>query len=110
MHRCSPVTTISLLLGLIAVLLSSSTAFLHIKTPTITSRKFTPTKSSRFFFDFLNQNEPEKVPEEDSQSSEDSAVSDDPVDKIFGFFFGEKEDEPMGMKRFGRGAFLIAIL
>ena len=25
--------------------------------------------------------------------------------KIFGFFFGTKEDEPMGMKRFGRERF-----
>ena len=31
--------------------------------------------------------------------------SDDPVDKIFSVFFGKKEDEPMGMKRFGREKF-----
>ena len=36
---------------------------------------------------------------------DDADFSDDPVDKIFSFFFGQKEEAPMGMKRFGRGPF-----
>ena len=31
--------------------------------------------------------------------------ADDPVEKLFGFFFGKREAEPMGMKRFGSGRF-----
>jgi hypothetical protein len=37
------------------------------------------------------------------QQQDDADFSDDPVDKIFSFFFGQKEEAPMGMKRFGRG-------
>lgn len=58
-------------------------------------------------FDFLKpKQEPE--PEEAEKAKEEPApadFSDDPVDKIFGFFFGAKEEEPMGMKRFGRERF-----
>lgn len=55
-------------------------------------------------FDFLKPKEPEK---EKNEPKEEEAVdfSDDPVDKIFGFFFGAKEAEPFGMKRFGRENF-----
>ena len=55
-------------------------------------------------FDFLKPKEEE---EEDAAAPEEPAqdFSDDPVDKIFGFFFGAKEEAPMGMKRFGRERF-----
>jgi hypothetical protein len=68
-------------------------------------------------FDFLKPKEEEsgmknREPKEDvseqqqqqqQQQQKDVNFSDDPVDKIFGFFFGQKEEAPMGMKRFGRG-------
>jgi len=42
--------------------------------------------------------------EEENVAAEDD-FSDDPVDKVFSFFFGQKEESPMGMKRFGREKF-----
>jgi hypothetical protein len=60
------------------------------------------TTTSRYMFDFLKPKEPEKPPEEEPEK-EVQDFSEDPVDKIFGFFFGQKEEAPMGMKRFGRG-------
>jgi hypothetical protein len=59
-------------------------------------------------FDFLKPKEPEKS-EEEPKENEAVDFSDDPVDKIFGFFFGAKEAEPMGMKRFGRGVFAVCV-
>jgi hypothetical protein len=70
-----------------------------VQRPMIQSRSMTTT---RYMFDFLKPKEPEKAKEE-SKEEEAADFSDDPVDKIFGFFFGAKEAEPMGMKRFGRG-------
>jgi hypothetical protein len=54
-------------------------------------------------FDFLKPKEPEKPPEEEPEKEKAQDFSEDPVDKIFEFFFGQKEEAPMGMKRFGRG-------
>ena len=57
-------------------------------------------------FDFLK---PKESPEEEENpivnEEKQEYSSEDPVEKIFGFFFGEKEEEPMGMKRFGRGVY-----
>jgi hypothetical protein len=55
-------------------------------------------------FDFLKPKEGGKESGMKSREPEEDNFSDDPVDKIFGFFFGKKEETPMGMKRFGRGA------
>ena len=58
-------------------------------------------------FDFFKKSDKEGTPSAKGETKESppeqSASSDDPVDKIFSFFFGEKEENPMGMKRFGRG-------
>lgn len=58
-------------------------------------------------FDFFKQGDKQGTPTPKKETKEiqpeQSASSDDPVDKIFSFFFGEKEENPMGMKRFGRG-------
>ena len=32
-------------------------------------------------------------------------VDEDPVEKMFNFFFGEKEEKPMGLARFGSERF-----
>lgn len=47
-----------------------------------------------------------KVEEEPTPSPQDGAYdADDPVEKIFSFFFGEREAEPMGMKRMTKNQF-----
>lgn len=59
-------------------------------------------------FDFFKQDDKEKLQnpkKETKEIQQQEAPSDDPVDKIFSFFFGEKEENPMGMKRFGRERF-----
>ncbi len=60
--------------------------------------------TARFVFNFLD---PKKDKNEDNKSTESSTYidEDDPVEKIFSFFFGKKEEEPMGLKRFGRERF-----
>jgi len=51
----------------------------------------------------------EKLSAADSPSTEEGDEpyysDDDPVEKIFSFFFGKKEEAPMGMPRFGRERF-----
>ncbi|KAL3939897.1 MAG: hypothetical protein SGBAC_005471, partial [Bacillariaceae sp.] len=60
-------------------------------------------------FDFLKSKDEDKAEEvvvEEAEAEEPAAdFSDDPIDKIFGFFFGAKEEAPMGMKRFGMERF-----
>mmetsp|Transcript_25968 Transcript_25968/g.29708 ORF Transcript_25968/g.29708 Transcript_25968/m.29708 type:complete len:319 (+) Transcript_25968:16-972(+) len=66
------------------------------------------------FFNF-NDNKDKDKDKEVISKSEDKASddafkdaaydSDDPIEKIFGFFFGKREEEPMGMKRFGQERF-----
>ena len=77
----------------------------------------TSTTTARYMFDFLkNKKDQEEssiaaaadVEEEEEveRSGNNNELSDeDPIEKIFGFFFGDKEDEPMGMKRFGAARF-----
>jgi hypothetical protein len=96
------------LLAWIVISSPSSNAFLQTSTTrSKISRGYASTTTSRYFFDFLKQNEAEKPPEEKPEQEEEQQGSDDPVDKIFGFFFGQKEEAPMGMKRIGSGAFFI---
>lgn len=58
------------------------------------------------FFNF-NKNEGDTAQQEAVAEQESSALvveeeeDQDPVEKIFGFFFGAKEEKPMGMDRFG---------
>lgn len=103
--------TISAFLNLLAwvVICSPSDAFLPTSvTQSKISLGYVSTKTCRYFFDFLKQNEPEKLPEKEPEGEgEAQEILDDPVDKIFGFFFGQKEDAPMGMKRFERGALFL---
>ena len=70
-----------------------------------------PTSTRQYLFDFFKPEDKEgktkKLPAPDTTTlppTTESTSSEDPVDKIFSFFFGEKEENPMGMKRFGRGA------
>jgi hypothetical protein len=63
--------------------------------------------SRQNMFDFLKQDDKEEKLAKEMEVEDDTTrdFSDDPVDKIFSFFFGEKEESPMGMKRFGMGEF-----
>lgn len=74
------------------------------------------TTTARSMFEFLKKNKDQEessiaaaadVEEEEvERSGNNKELSDeDPIEKIFGFFFGDKEDEPMGMKRFGAARF-----
>ena len=107
MISLSSVSALLKLLAWIVISSPSSSAFLQTSTTRSRISRGYGSTTSRYFFDFLKQNEPEKLPEEEPEKVEEQQASDDPIDKIFGFFFGQKEDEPMGMKRIGRGAFLV---
>lgn len=67
---------------------------------------FQRSQTRLYMFDFLK---PKESPEEEEnpivKEEKQEYSPEDPVEKIFGFFFGEKEEEPMGMKRFGRGVY-----
>ncbi|KAL3797378.1 hypothetical protein HJC23_010504 [Cyclotella cryptica] len=73
--------------------------------------------TSRNLGDFFNnfaksenkskESTPSIAAEETSTKSEDDDYydEDDPIEKIFGVFFGKKEKNPMGMARFGQARF-----
>jgi hypothetical protein len=57
-------------------------------------------------FDFLKGYKDDKEPKQtEKETIPPPSDNEDPVEKIFGFFFGQKEEAPMGMKRFGRERF-----
>eukprot|EP00550_Attheya_septentrionalis_P003992 CAMPEP_0198290620 /NCGR_PEP_ID=MMETSP1449-20131203/8415_1 /TAXON_ID=420275 /ORGANISM="Attheya septentrionalis, Strain CCMP2084" /LENGTH=323 /DNA_ID=CAMNT_0043989143 /DNA_START=82 /DNA_END=1053 /DNA_ORIENTATION=+ len=74
-----------------------------------TSSMIRSSSSTRLFFgDFFNfdKKKEEAVKEEEEESYEDAAYDDaDPVEKMFSFFFGKREEAPMGMPRFGPDRF-----
>jgi hypothetical protein len=49
--------------------------------------------------------QPKPLPTQEEEAQTGYIDEDDPIEKIFGFFFGKKEAEPMGMKRFGQTRF-----
>mmetsp|Transcript_29295 Transcript_29295/g.49927 ORF Transcript_29295/g.49927 Transcript_29295/m.49927 type:complete len:332 (-) Transcript_29295:160-1155(-) len=61
------------------------------------------------FFNFGKKEEQETTttpPTPEEEAAQTGYVDDeDPIEKIFGIFFGKKEAEPMGMKRFGAERF-----
>ena len=71
----------------------------------IPTSQATTTSTARYMFDFFKDKKEDdsssSVPQQSEDEIEANDFSDDPIDKIFSVFFGKKEDEPMGMKRFG---------
>ena len=109
--------------GCIVVLLSAFNSVRYVngfvpytsRSSRIHSSTSTSTSTVQYMFDFLKSKDQETNSNNDEESSSQAAIteeeaevddfSDDPVDKIFSFFFGKKEESPMGMKRFGRENF-----
>ena len=98
-------------LGALAVVLFASTcdAFAPngLSSCQISSK---PSTSSLHLGDFFNfnkndgdtaQKQEEVAEPEDAPQAAVEEEDQDPVEKIFGFFFGAKEEKPMGMDRFG---------
>jgi len=57
--------------------------------------------TARGFFNFNKEEEEEEEEEQDTGYVDE----EDPIEKIFGVFFGKKEAKPMGMERFGQERF-----
>lgn len=72
-----------------------------------TSDSPTTTKLNFFKFgkDEPSTKEDEKITDATDDELQEPYSDEDPVEKLFSFFFGKKEEEPMGMKRFGRERF-----
>ena len=93
------------------VLLSLVGNIQHASGFLIPNKQATTISTARYMFDFFKEKKEDDASSSVPQQSEDEIeassndFSDDPVDKIFSVFFGKKEDEPMGMKRFGREKF-----
>jgi hypothetical protein len=69
-----------------------------------------PTTTKLNFFNFgkdapSTEEEEEKITDTPDNELQEAYSDEDPVEKLFSFFFGKKEEEPMGMKRFGRERF-----
>jgi hypothetical protein len=103
-----PVCTYALLAN---SLVPSSTTKCGPKFRTTRLSKYPSTTSISMFDFFKGKTGDSPSPKKESESVETSVddFSDDPVDKIFSFFFGQKEESPMGLKRFGRGAYIEGI-
>lgn len=54
--------------------------------------------TARGFNNFFKKPEAAQAPPEPEEEFEDGAYdADDPVEKIFGFFFGKREEAPLGL-------------
>ena len=94
------ITTIAMFCISAVLLLVCSQALLSAQS---TKRVNLTVRHLNNFFNF-NKSDPEKT--EPVVEFQDAAYdSDDPVEKIFSFFFGKREESPMGMARFGSGRF-----
>ena len=74
----------------------------------VTSRRVQRSESliQRNFFNFEKQESGDVVEENEEETQADGAYDeDDPVEKIFGFFFGKREAAPMGLKRMTKEQF-----
>lgn len=100
----------------LALAFSSSRSMIQLQHSVHQSR--TTTTTTLFLGDFFNfgnnQKEKEETApvaskeeeeEEDGEAQTGYIDEEDPIEKIFGIFFGKKEAEPMGMKRFGQERF-----
>lgn len=81
-----------------------------LKTATAITTPIKKTGSELYFFNF-GKKEEEKIEEEENVEEQQPAAAtddyyeDDIAEKLFGFFFGKKEAEPLGFKRFGASKF-----
>ena len=99
---------LSILLAVVSI--KQSLAFTTNFSNRITTCQRKPTEL--YLGDFFNFNKDSKEKEEAPVEAkapesvvEEGYSDDDPVEKMFNLFFGKKEEEPMGMKRFGRERF-----
>lgn len=102
----------------LAALLSVRAALAFAPAPRQGRVQRPPTPSSLGLGDFFNFGKKEEEQEtvatapaeeepaaEQRRQDEGYVDEDDPIEKIFGFFFGKKEASPMGMQRFGQERF-----
>ncbi len=94
--------------GQYAAAFTAPTSHLPVQIHKCTTR--TPTEL--YLGDFFNFNKDKdevdaavKEPASEPESQDQGYDDDDPVEKLFGFFFGKKEEAPMGMARFGKERF-----
>ncbi len=77
----------------------------------LTTQPQRTTSTARFVFNFFDPKKSKDDENTDPKSKPTSNVDsnyvdeDDPVEKIFSFFFGKKEESPLGLKRFGKERF-----
>lgn len=77
-------------------------AFVPVSVPEMLAHKSMRTQLK--FFNFNNDSD-DKSEDSDTTVKEEPYSDDDPVEKLFSFFFGAKEEAPMGMARFGKERF-----
>jgi hypothetical protein len=88
---------------LILVFLHICQAFLPQSASTL--RTFRSLDTQRQFFNFGKSNQQAPTPETPEEPPPEPEEEPDAVEKLFSFFFGKPEEEPMGLKRFGRERF-----
>jgi hypothetical protein len=82
-------------LSILLTALTATTSHGFVTTSPLARSSTTTQRHLNNFFNFNKPDEEEKVEPEDT--FQDAAYDeDDPVEKIFGFFFGKREEEPMG--------------
>lgn len=97
--------------------IDSSFGFTGVASTVRFSSKPPPTTTLSTKLHFFNFGKNEATKEQESNEQDDRPLEspvaktpsddsdEDPVEKLFTFFFGKKEEEPMGMKRFGKERF-----
>ena len=110
----SPRSLVRSLMLLLATM-SHTNAFVTVprstQTPQTSTRKLPTTSPSQLaFFNFGKPSSPEVSEQDEKETTTTSeetttVVDEDPVEKLFSFFFGKPQEEPFGLKRFGKERF-----
>lgn len=83
---------------LTALLLSLSPVVQGLLTPSHVLRRQKVSNTARGFNNFFQKPEPKKEQAPPEPEFVDGAYDeDDPIEKIFGFFFGKREEAPLGL-------------
>jgi hypothetical protein len=91
--------------SVLALLLATTHAFVATNRGLPSAAAVTPSTTQLYLFNFWQK--PEEKADEPA-AKEEAKVEEyeqDPVEKLFSFFFGKPEEEPFGLKRFGSARF-----
>lgn len=103
-HTCHTFTKMRILVTAVSILLASQVCQAFLTPLSNSSSRRRESTTQRYFFNFGSK-EPAPTPKVEPAAPPEPAEEPEIIEKIFTFFFGKPEEEPFGLKRFGKERF-----